>query len=567
MIKCNLRFVNWDADSQAYVGVPEGNVVEAVSGFEGHDVRAVSHTNATGAVEFEFDTTPNAPTERWFRCLTEPVFETRHAASLDDPDRSGRWSEVLADIGSDQEPVVFDVNHKRLRRVRGNDVELLVDGPAVLACLENRIAKAKKSIHLQTQFFYNDDVGNKLTDLLIDKARNGVAVRVMFDRHATSRTASLIRMKQYWLDHWIRDDSPTWSGLREQVVAKHEAAVVCGDTSEIVARLDETVHLDFVDASIPDVELRPRHVGTADAVGHDFISSLPIMSVTRMDHSKLAVFDGRAAILGGHNVGDDYMYDRPFDPASVVSWELGKFHDVSIIVDGPIVQDLQDLFRIRWMLQGGEPFDAGTFVSGHPVDTDHRYYPSFETGSGSGVPVQIALTTPGRWHDFEESLLKRMDLAEREILFETPFFANSEIAKRLIAAAKRGVRAVLILPDCHNTSYEYLFAGRMAYHKLLRGGVEVHEYKGRMLHAKVGVIDDTAIVGSVNLNNGSMRYHYELAAFIDDPTFARRMRTDVFDLDLACSRQIWPDDVKELLNIAGQARLAIRGLKALDVWF
>ena len=47
--------------------------------------------------------------------------------------------------------------------------------------LFRRIAKAKHHIHLEFYIFENDAVGRLLRDLLIDKAREGVSVRLLYD--------------------------------------------------------------------------------------------------------------------------------------------------------------------------------------------------------------------------------------------------------------------------------------------------------------------------------------------------------------------------------------------------
>ncbi|MGB3344737.1 MAG: cardiolipin synthase [Aequorivita sp.] len=62
-----------------------------------------------------------------------------------------------------------------------NDVELLLNGenkfPQVMEALKN----AKNHIHLEYYIFEADVIGRKIIDLLIEKAQEGVAVRVIYD--------------------------------------------------------------------------------------------------------------------------------------------------------------------------------------------------------------------------------------------------------------------------------------------------------------------------------------------------------------------------------------------------
>lgn len=63
----------------------------------------------------------------------------------------------------------------------GNKVEVYKSGEDMLVALMREIAKATHHIHLQFYIFEDDPVGRMLRDLLIDKARQGVKVRLLYD--------------------------------------------------------------------------------------------------------------------------------------------------------------------------------------------------------------------------------------------------------------------------------------------------------------------------------------------------------------------------------------------------
>lgn len=63
----------------------------------------------------------------------------------------------------------------------GNAVQVYTDGCSMLADLIREISKAKHHIHLEFYIFENDATGRLLRDVLIDKAREGVQVRVLYD--------------------------------------------------------------------------------------------------------------------------------------------------------------------------------------------------------------------------------------------------------------------------------------------------------------------------------------------------------------------------------------------------
>ncbi|MCD7925583.1 MAG: cardiolipin synthase [Bacteroides sp.] len=63
----------------------------------------------------------------------------------------------------------------------GNKIEVYTDGLSMLQSLITEISKAQHHIHLQFYIFEDDSVGRLLRDLLMDKARQGVEVRLLYD--------------------------------------------------------------------------------------------------------------------------------------------------------------------------------------------------------------------------------------------------------------------------------------------------------------------------------------------------------------------------------------------------
>ena len=62
-----------------------------------------------------------------------------------------------------------------------NDVEVYAEGYDFFAALLKEISKARRHIHLITYIFDDDALGRLVADMLIDKARQGVTVRVIYD--------------------------------------------------------------------------------------------------------------------------------------------------------------------------------------------------------------------------------------------------------------------------------------------------------------------------------------------------------------------------------------------------
>jgi cardiolipin synthase len=74
--------------------------------------------------------------------------------------------------------------------------------------------------------------------------------------------------------------------------------------------------------------------------------------------------------------------------------------------------------------------------------------------------------------------------------------------------------------------------------RLLRAGVEIHEYQPALLHAKTMVIDGAwATIGSANLDNRSLALNDELNLVLYDREVASRLE-QIFHEDLAYSRRV-----------------------------
>lgn len=63
----------------------------------------------------------------------------------------------------------------------GNKITFYSDGESKFAALFEEIRKARHHIHIQYYIYMDDDIGCKLADLLAEKVKEGVIVRLMYD--------------------------------------------------------------------------------------------------------------------------------------------------------------------------------------------------------------------------------------------------------------------------------------------------------------------------------------------------------------------------------------------------
>jgi cardiolipin synthase A/B len=109
--------------------------------------------------------------------------------------------------------------------------------------------------------------------------------------------------------------------------------------------------------------------------------------------------------------------------------------------------------------------------------------------------------------------------------------------RALTEAAGRGVRVVILLPGAIDNNI-VRHASRSKLGELLKAGIEIHEYKAALLHAKTMTIDAVwATVGSTNLDPRSFGLNEELNLVVYDREVAERLDT-IFAEDLTHSRKI-----------------------------
>src|SRR5699024_7031077 len=80
---------------------------------------------------------------------------------------------------------LFKASHSVI--TKGNKVELLFNGEEKFPKVFEIIKQAQHHIHLEYYIYENDNIGNQLADLLIEKVKEGVIVRFLYDDFGSSK--------------------------------------------------------------------------------------------------------------------------------------------------------------------------------------------------------------------------------------------------------------------------------------------------------------------------------------------------------------------------------------------
>ena len=129
-----------------------------------------------------------------------------------------------------------------------NKIDVLADGPSTFEAFFNDIRSAKEHIHIEFFIFADDEISNQLREILIQKAKEGVRIRMIYD---------------YW-------GSLKLSMSARYIKSLQEAGV-------------------YVRAFLP---LRFR-------IGRS--------KINYRDHRKIVVVDGKIGYTGGINIADRYF--------------------------------------------------------------------------------------------------------------------------------------------------------------------------------------------------------------------------------------------------------------------
>jgi len=349
----------------------------------------------------------------------------------------------------------------------GNQITLLHNGTQYFPALCQAIATARHSVHLETYIFHLDRTGQALLEHLVQARQRGVRVRLVIDGFGSRAHARAIVQRCQHAGIQCRVYRPEPAGLRNY-------------------RVD------------------PRRL--------------------RRLHRKVVVVDRRIAFVGGINVLDDFEA-VPDDGA-------GPRFDFAVCIQGPLVFDVVRAQRRLWLRMAWRELPRTrkdwTSVSQRLMrwtrTRDAQWLQTWPQDP-QGCRAILLLRDNLRFRrTIESAYLRALQRAHHEVLIANAYFLpGRRLRQTLKRTATRGVRVRLLLQGRSEYPMQHR-ATRHLYRNLLAHGVELYEYMASYLHAKVAVIDHTATIGSSNLDPFSLLLAREANVFIDDATFAARLR-------------------------------------------
>ena len=169
----------------------------------------------------------------------------------------------------------------KMNPVGGNSVEIFTDGRTKFEAFNRDLQSAERFIDMEYYRFAADTIAGVVKNILMDKAEEGVPVRMILESRSNSPKASFYK------------------------------------------QLRKTEGIFTVDVQPP-----------GDVFGY-------ILNIDFRDHRKIAVIDGKYCYTGGMNIADVYHTE---------------WRDTHVKLEGPIVEDFENMFDTFWEYFGGKPF-------------------------------------------------------------------------------------------------------------------------------------------------------------------------------------------------------------------
>jgi len=237
------------------------------------------------------------------------------------------------------------------------------------------------------------------------------------------------------------------------------------------------------------------------------------------DHRKIVVIDGHIAYTGGMNVADYYI---------VGTKQVGEWRDMHCRIEGPVVNELQNIFARIWQKVTKEQLN------------DEKYYQAKDKGDKM---VGIANREPNRTNKImRQFYISALDDAQDSIKIINPYFTLTPSVKKAIhRAIKRGVKVDILVSAKSDIP---LTPDAVFYnvHKLMKKGANIWLYQPGFHHSKIMMVDGRfCTVGSTNLDARSLRYDYEVNALIINKQVTQELQ-DMFMRDTRKSVLLTPEE-------------------------
>jgi cardiolipin synthase A/B len=237
-------------------------------------------------------------------------------------------------------------------------------------------------------------------------------------------------------------------------------------------------------------------------------------------------------------VGEEYLGTDP---------DIGAWRDIHARITGPSVLGLQLIFLEDWH-----------WATGEVADFDWTPHPA----PGGESPVLMVPSGPADEKETASLFLQHIiHSSTARLWIASPYFVPDEgVMGALFLAHLRGVDIRILVarrPDSvavHLAAFSY-------FRPLLEAGIRIFRYRDGFLHSKTFLMDDDVVgVGTLNLDNRSLRLNFEVTALVVDQGVATRMQ-EIYQEDFSQSGELLLEEVE---GLSVPFRLGVRAATLLS---
>ncbi len=347
-----------------------------------------------------------------------------------------RIAEANEDIPERSRQIAYLQNTAGFPVYRKTQTEFLPSGERMLEVLLEELNKAEKYIFMEFFIIEEGVMWNSILNVLKDKAKQGVEVRLLYDD-----MGCFLRLPA-------------------------------------------------------DYPKQLAQYGIKCTVFNPFRPLLATIQNNR-DHRKIAVIDGVCAITGGVNLADEYI--------NAIE-KFGVWKDSALLLRGEAAWSFTLTFLRMWALSQGV---SEEYIKFYPWNVNRCKVPD----DGWVIPYA---DSPLDYENVGEGVYLDMISSARKYLYIcTPYLVvDDNMIEELSRAAKSGVDVRIITPRKWDKWYVHMTT-RSYYRDLIAAGVRIYEYSEGFIHSKTFVSDDeTAVVGTINMDFRSLYLHFECAVWM-----------------------------------------------------
>lgn len=368
-------------------------------------------------------------------------------------------------------------------------VSYFPSGEDMFTAMLTELEKAEKFIFLEYFIIHDGIFWNSILDILKQKAKNGVEVKVIYDDMGSIRT--------------LPSDYP--EKLKEW-------GIEC---------------FRFNPFS-PTLSLR----------------------LNNRDHRKIMVIDGVTSFTGGINLADEYINQRKRlggywkDSGIMLKGDATWNFTVMFLqfwqhLSGGDVDYERYKYSTDNLPNNSEHENLSTDNFDNTKDTDY----SANNNSGfvqpyADNPLYSAVVA-------ENVYLNMINRATDYVYITTPYLiVDNEMITALTLAAESGVDVRIVTPKIPDKKAVFMIT-RSFYEPLTKSGVKIYEYVPGFIHAKMMIADDKfAVVGSINLDFRSLYLHFECAAFMYHCRVINDIKNDILETIEVSEEMTYADCLK-----------------------